>query len=209
MSLSIDSIFKPLNDYFIQRFQTQPGDTVFFRLSKYAVTVDDEDFMMPGQPQLGYSPPVAQEFVSNLVNQIPDSDDITQSVLFLQDSIDQTYFYRALNASQFFVPVGSDDASVQSVMDTFNRIRQDAVKAWEQMDLVSTSGIEGIKVLPVTAAPTNWYDKTNRDIWTSESFQVSDPTESPRKAVARIIASRAQRKPTELASSSGWTTPIR
>src|ERR1700749_1817102 len=99
MALSFDSIYKPVNDFFIDKFKTDAGSPIFFRFDKFGSAISDEDFYGPGDTDFTTS---AQEAFSDLTNRIPVEDPDGINVFFSSNLIDSEY-NRILNASLPFV----------------------------------------------------------------------------------------------------------
>lgn len=167
MALSLDAIFNPLNDFFLKLFQTGAGSGIVFRFDKFGSVISGQDFTDPSR---------AEERFSDLVNHIPSDSGDGISIVFRQDSIDTTYFFRLLSPA---LPcVTGDDPNNQAVVDAFSAIKADALKIWNNITLESTSGLV-LQYKPSVALPADWYNESSPDIWTHYSFAVTAPAAPP------------------------------
>ena len=184
MALSIDSIFKPINDFFLNLYKTDAESPLFFRFNKFGSIISDGDFMGPlnfipvdvdpHNPQSGYSPSLAREKFSELVNFIPVEDADGQNIYMTTNAIDTTYRDLLLGPAIPFIADGQDEETKNSIQDSFNHIKAEAIKLWEDIKLESSTGLM-FQFKPALATPENWYDKTNDDIWTPYNFHVEEP----------------------------------
>jgi hypothetical protein len=174
MALSLDSIHQPLNDFFLNHFQTAAGSRVLFRFDALGSVISEQDFIDPNHPDAGYSANLAAERFSDLVNRVPIEDSDGLSIDISQAEIDQTYFFELLNPSLPFVPDGADDQTRNSIVASFSQISADAKKLWDTIKQESSTGLM-LEFRPSLASPKDWYDKTNKGNWTTESFKVTEP----------------------------------
>jgi len=163
MALSLDAIFKPLNDFFLKLFQTGTESGVVFRFDKFGSVISGQDFTDSNR---------AEERFSDLVNHIPSDSGDGVSVVFRQDAVDNAYFFRLLSPSQ--PCVAADDPNAQDVMGAFAAIKSNALKIWNNITLESSSGLM-LQFKPSLAAPGNWHDESAAEIWTHYSFAVNAP----------------------------------
>jgi hypothetical protein len=177
MPLSLESIHKPLNDFFLNQFGTA-GSSVLFRFDKIGSVVSDEDFIDPNHPELGYSHGVAVEKFSDLVNHIPNDQGDGMNIVLSADSIDTTYFFRLLTPASPFLPDSANDATKEAIIEAFGAIKNDANKVYNNVKLESSTGLM-MEYKPALATPDNWYDKTKSEVWTHQSFQVSEASSPP------------------------------
>jgi hypothetical protein len=178
MALSLESIHQPLTDFFLEQYKTDPGSRIMFRFDKFGSVVDDEDFMFPDHPELGYFPARARETFSELVNDIPIDEGNGVNILLSGDQFDNTYFLRLVNPAIPNVAASGDAATQQAIIQAFGAIKLEAMKAWAAVNLTSTTGAKKPSKLSL-ATPENWYDKSNNDIWTSHSLQVTATSTTP------------------------------
>lgn len=174
MALSIDSIYKPLNDFFLNRFKTSEENPVFFRFAKIGRIISDSDFIdsrLPGQ----YSPALAREYFSDLVNNIPIEDPDGQNIFFTQNNIDEMYHDRLLGPAVPFIPPDADAGLKENILNSFNQIKADALKDWNNIRAESSTGLM-MDFKPSLASPDNWYDKTKEELWTPYSFHTEEST---------------------------------
>jgi hypothetical protein len=172
MALSLDAIFKPLNEFFLKLFKTGAGSPVMFRFDKFGSVISEQDFIDPNHPELGYSPNRATERFSDLVNHIPSDNGDGMSIVFRQDAIDDAYFFRMLSPAQ--PCVSGNDPHNESIIDSFSAIKADAVKVWQNLKLESSSGLM-LQYKPSLAGPESWYNKASADVWTHQSFSITAP----------------------------------
>ena len=177
MALSLDAIHKPLNDFFLDHFQASAGSPVLFRFDKFGSAISDQDFIVSGHPELGYSDNLATELFSDLVNRVPVEDDDGLNVFVSQAQIDQAYF-GFLSASLPFVPPGTADDLRDAEIASFSQIKSDALKIWENVKAESSTGLM-FQFKPSLAGPKDWYDKAQQDNWTRQSFQITEAADAP------------------------------
>ncbi len=178
MGLSLDAIYAPLNSFFSDHFETDPGSSVAFRFDKFGSVVSDQDFVDPNHPGLGYLPGLAREKFSDLVNHIPIDSADGLNIVLSQDLIDETYYYRLLTPAAPYVPNSADAQTRDSVVSSFGAIKTAANNLWLSIRAEST-GLLGEQYRPSLATPENWYDKSKSELWTTQSFQVSEPSSPP------------------------------
>ncbi len=174
MALSLDSIHAPLNNFFLKRFQVDGNSPVLFRFDKLGSMISDQDFMDPNHPESGYSPGVATEKFSDLVNHVPVANPDGLNIFLSQTAIDEMYFFRLVSPAVALIPEGADAATTDSVLNSFNAIKADAQKLWANIRAESSSGLM-LEYKPSMATPVNWYDVTKNELWTDQSFTVSEP----------------------------------
>lgn len=177
MALSIDAIFQPLNDFFVNTFGAPAGSQVRFRFDKLGSVIAEADFIDPSHPELGYLPALAVERFSDLVNRVPVECGDDRYVILTQNSIDDTYFYRLLSPAVGYVPPGTDPDTGQQVQNAFAEAKSAALTLWNNAKLESLSGLM-LEYKPSQATPQNWYDDKANAIWTTERFEISQPGQS-------------------------------
>lgn len=174
MALSLDSIYKPLNDFFLQKFAGSGDAAVMFRFSQRSPAFYDNDFLVPQHAEWGPWPDLADEQFSVVVDNVPRLDDGGQMVRLITTSrLSDLYKYEALDQAIPFVPGDvTDDAEKQARIDAFNTAIADARRFWATIAM-TPSLLEGpaVKFRSSTAHPKRWWDKTDAS-WTSQSFQV-------------------------------------
>jgi hypothetical protein len=174
MSLSLESIHKPLNDFFLTRFGTGPDSPVCFRFDKFGSELSDGDFIDHNLPAPGYSPALALERWSDLVNRIPADDSDGMNIVFTTNAIDLAYGIRLLKpAEPFFLP-SADEETKNRVIGAFSLLKDFALKRWQQLSLESSSGLM-LTFSPSPPMPIDWYDKSNAGNWTGQSFHITEP----------------------------------
>jgi len=172
MALSLDAIYKPLNDFFVDHFTTGPGSQVIFRFERFGSVVSERDFSDPIHPE--NSDNVAMETFSGLVNRIPIEQPDDLSIAPSQVGIDETYDILLAPALPF-IPEGTDEQNVEALVSSFSSLKVDAQKRWANVKMESSTGLM-FEFKPSLASPKDWYNKANQDNWTHQSFQISAAT---------------------------------
>jgi hypothetical protein len=178
MALSLNTIHKPLNDFFLQRFGMGTTSPVVFRFDKVGSVISDADYLNPADPSRGYSPELARERFSDLVNQMPSEVGDGVNVVLSAENIDEAYFFRLLKPSLPYVTDTTDPAVAQSVVESFSALKARAEAVYEAATLASLSGLM-LDFKASDAVPGDWYDRTNDRIWTSHKLQVTETTTTP------------------------------
>lgn len=177
MALSLDAIYKPFNDFFIQKFASG-GAHVKFRFARLPRALSDSDFTLPDGPTDGPSDTVAKEVTSFLVDRVMRLDDDAPTVSQGPSSIADVYDEELLGPSMPFVPVEiMDETERQALMDAYSAVKAAAVhddQAWAESLLRGA----GVKYHPATAEPEKWWDKS-ADVWTHQSFEVVGAVSTP------------------------------
>jgi hypothetical protein len=176
MSLSLDSIHQPLNDFFLNHFKTDAGSPVVFRFDKFGSVISDADFIDPNLPDLGYSANLATEKFSDLVNRVPIEDPDGLNIFISQAQIDQIY-EGLLGPALPFIRQGADDQTKESIRTSFESLKSGAVRLFETINSESSTGLH-FAFKPSLASPRDWYDKTKKDNWTTHSFNITEPATS-------------------------------
>jgi hypothetical protein len=173
MALSLDSIYRPFNEFFSHRFATSQGGSVTFRFAHLARAFEDSDFLIPQQPQGGPTQVIADELFSILVDVVPRLDADGRSVwLDSGNRLSDVYGDEILGPALPFVPAEITDLNEkQARIDAFNKVKADAIKDWNSNKAASLLQGPGVQFRPSFATPGNWWDRT-ASIWTHQSFQV-------------------------------------
>ena len=174
MTLSLGSIFKPLNDFFLERFKTADSSQVVFRFDRFGSVVSDDDFIDEKNPEAGQLEVLARERFSDLVNRAPLDEGDGLNIVLSGNSIDSIYHDQLLLGSQPFIPEGTDEATKQAIFDSFNAMKHEAIRAWEQLEVLSLSGLM-LEYKPSRAFPEDWYDSRSNESWTDQTFKISEP----------------------------------
>lgn len=183
MALSLDSIYKPVNDFFLNLFKTDEESPVFFRFDKFGSVISSDDFIDPRSPDHSYSPALAREKFSDLVNSIAIEESDGQNVYFTENNIDNTYRDILLGPSSPFFPEGADDLTKETILTSFSQIKANAIRIWENIQSESSTGLM-FKFKPAIATPEKWYDGFDDSIWTSHLFEAHEtvtPVDNPSK----------------------------
>jgi hypothetical protein len=172
MSLSLDAIFRPFNDFFCQKFAPDSGGPVEFRFAHLARTFVDSDFLNPQHPEWGPSPAMAAELFSAVVDGITQLDADGRTVrLSTSSQISDLYHDEILQPAFPFVPgTVTNDTEKAAIIDGFNSAKADALGIWEDIKATSLQGAGFIRLSK--AMPVKWWDKTDKDAWTPTSFVV-------------------------------------
>ena len=178
MVLSLNSIYQPLNDFFLNKFKTDTGSPIMFRFDKTGSVLSDSDFIDRNHPELGYLPNLAREKFSDLVNHIPVDTGDGVNIFLSADSIDTTYFFRLLTASAPYIPPGIDDDTKQAIIVAFSKIKDKGQTLYDQVKLESSTGLM-LQYMPSLATPDKWYDKSSNEAWASFSFQMTEKSSEP------------------------------
>lgn len=193
MAITLDSIYKPMNDFFLDHFKADLQSPVFFRFAKIHSVISDSDFhdsIFPDQ----YSSALAREKFSDMVNSVPIEDSDGQHIFFTQNNIDETYHDQWLSPSIPFIPQGINEIEKEGIVNSFNSIKADACNIWENIYLVTINGIM-MKYRPSLASPESWYDKNKDELWSSCSLHVKEtaPIEyfKPKHARTKSIVASA------------------
>ena len=158
MALSLESIYKPVNDFFIDKFKTGDNVPVIFGIQKNASVIDKDDFINMNDPR--------EEF-SDFVNKIPYLDE-NGNVFFLMNSIDLTY-RQILNALPY-VPGYYNATERENIEQIFIKAKAKAIEKWEKAELARSSGIADYFRYS-DASPINWYDNKTA-IWEKRDFEI-------------------------------------
>src|SRR5215472_1182769 len=80
MAISLDSIYQPLNSFFLQKFASSGDAAVIFRFAHLPRTFNDNDFLVPQHSDWGPWPGLADELFSIAVDAMPRLDDDGRTV---------------------------------------------------------------------------------------------------------------------------------
>ena len=172
MAISLDAIYQPLNQFFLQKFGQPEGAPVFFRFAEVPVGIHDTDFVVPSHPELGSSPALAVEQLSNLVDKITRLD-ATGHGVWLDDAsrISDLYHDEILEPSLPLLSDDLDSTTKQQVIDSFSQVKSDAVSRWENSKTSSLLN-PGSEFRSSTATPQSWWNESDSDVWTHQDFQI-------------------------------------
>jgi nucleoid-associated protein YgaU len=169
MTLSLEALHQPLNDFFLSRYATAGGSPILFRFDKFGSVFSDADFRDGRQPDAAYDPALALERVSDLVNRIPVDTGDGFNVILTGDSIDN-YYERLLNGAQAYFPEEADAATRDSILSSFSAMQSRAMLLWDQLKLESITGRSAF--WPAEATPTGWVDPGDA-VWINASFEIA------------------------------------
>lgn len=170
MALSLESIYRPFNEFFVQKFAADSSPAKF-RFDRLPKAFADHDFLTPLHPEWGPSTAVAQELLSTLiVDGITVLDGDGQRVALGPAVLSDLYHDEILGPA---IPLANASASPedqQAMTDAFNAAKADAVRLWELKALSVLT--DGAWFRPSVALPDNWWDRSAPQIWVHQSFQV-------------------------------------
>jgi hypothetical protein len=178
MALSLDSIYKPLNDFFLQKFGDDNDAAVAFRFAHLPQTFSDNDFLLSQQPW----PDLANERFSMVVDAVPRLDDDGRTVWLsiMSPRLSDLYGDEILGPAIPFVPADvTDDTERQARIDAFNSAKADASRDWATIQETASLLDPAVSFRSSTATPANWWDKNAPGVWTSWSFQVKGAATVP------------------------------
>lgn len=177
MGTLAQSLFKPVEEWIRSELGTPAGSTVAFRFDRFGTALSDADFMLPANPELGYSPALATERFSDLVNRTPVDLGTGDDIAFSEADIDTAYFYRLLSAAQPYLPPSLDAAGRQARIEAFSLMKAQALQLWEEMGNASVTG-QLLEFRPSGAWPSKWYDKNNTEGWKVPVFHVEGTSQT-------------------------------
>ncbi|MFD2917915.1 hypothetical protein [Psychroserpens luteus] len=161
MGITLESIYKPVNDFFLNTFKSDEGAPVEFRLQQFGTVISEEDFE-------GLS---NEEMSSDLVNEIPYVEDNGLNVGFLSNNIDSVY--ELILGAQPFVDesLSHDEKEVihNNVMRTLAQVGRDL----ESFSLVRGNGITDFFRL-TNLSPSNWFESDSK-VWEKREFEIKEP----------------------------------
>lgn len=178
MAISLDSIFHPFNDFFVQKFVAD-GSPAKFRFARQPHAFADSDFVLAGQAVPQASPEVAHELLSLVVDRVMRLDADGQTVWQGPSQISDLYIDEIVGPSTVWLPPDLTDADArQQRLDAFIAVKADAVRDAEIKAASLTEGA-GISFRPAIAQPENWWNMANPDVWTHQSFLIKDAAIGP------------------------------
>jgi len=192
MALSLDSIYKPFNDFFMNKFATKEGEPVQFRFARLPQTFVDADFLNPANPDLGPSAELALQLFSEAVDGVATLDADGRHVSMGTSSFSDLYAFEILGPAIPFVPSSvTNDTERQAMFDSFTQVRSDALKRLQNSRASSLEpGEIGSQYHPSTPSPAKWWDKSSTGVWTPQSFQITDPagaSDQPGKPADQLL----------------------
>jgi len=181
MVLSLDSIYRPFNEFFSHKFDAGTNAPVKFRFARLPRTFADSDFLPSLHPEWGPSPAIAQELLSTVVDGVPRIDEDGQTVWLSTSRLSELYNDEILGPAIPFVPTNVTDATEkQALIDAFNQAKAEALGVWAKIDSpLSILEGTGVRYKPSTAMPGKWWDKTDTGVWTHQSFEVKGAATLP------------------------------
>ncbi len=172
MSLSLDAIFKPFNEFFTRRFGPAAGGPRTFRFASVPRALDDDDFLVPGHPDWDRST-IARELGSEIVDAVTYLDPDQRTVQLLSARLSDLYHDEILRPAMAFVPADVTEAGErQARFDGFMEAKVEANKWWEDNQAGSLLEGPGVQLRLSTLHPARWWDRDDAGVWTSQSFRV-------------------------------------
>jgi hypothetical protein len=172
VAISLDAIYQPLNQFFLQKFGTGDGAQVTFRFAHLPQGFVDSDFLPPLSTDQAPSPPIADEQFSTVTDCVPRLDPDGRTVWLSTSRLSDLYHDEILSPAVPFVPADvTEDSERQALVDGFNTVKADAIRDWVNGRAASLLEGPGVDFHPSAAMPRNWWDKT-ADVWTHQIFQV-------------------------------------
>ena len=214
MTLSLDSIYRPFNEFFFQKFIASEGEPVTFRFAHQPPIFADSDFLNPLHPEWGSQQTVADELFSTVVDGVPRLDADGRTVWLQSASqFSDVYHDEILGPAIPFVPTDvTDDSERQARIDAFNTAKADAIKDWNNKASSLLEG-PGVEFRPSAAMPPKWWDR-NAGVWTHQSFQVKGAATvpgQPQRPPDRLLRMKAFDKvlvPTLLMARPAFTAAL-
>ena len=168
MAISLESIYKPVNDFFFNKFKGDDNAPIEFRMQQYGSVFSEDDFIELNDPD--------EEF-SDFVNKIPVTADNGINLNFSMNSIDDTYA-QILNALPY-VTEGCSEDEKEFIEDNFLKERNKAIKSWEAAQKVRSGGIADWFVFS-DSSPAKWYKNDSKN-WQTREFEIKEADNTPVK----------------------------
>jgi hypothetical protein len=180
MALSLDAVYRPFKDFFLQKFTGGAGAPVTFRFAHLPRAFVDSDFLTPLHPEWGPSSAIAQELLSAVVDGVTRLDADGRTVWLSTSRLSELYHDEILGPAIPFVPDDVvDDTERQDRIDAFNNAKADAIGLWAQIKALSLLEGAGVEFRPSTAMPGKWWDRGDAGVWSRQSFQVKGAATLP------------------------------
>jgi hypothetical protein len=161
MSLSLDAIYKPMNDFFLKKFNVTEKSPTIFLLESSGSAIDEKDFAFPYNPE---------EVFSDLVNRVPVVENNKINVSFLSNNIDNTYEW-VLSALPF-IPRESGDREREMIEQTYSRVWARARHDWRVSKKAKGGGVADT-FLFTEASPLTWYQKES-PVWETHAMEITE-----------------------------------
>jgi hypothetical protein len=182
MGITLESIYKPVNEFFVNTFKSSKDAPVAFRLQNFAHVINEEDFEGITNPEVS----------SDLVNEIPYVDDNGLNVGFLSNTIDSAYEL-ILGALPFIDDSLSEDEN-EAIHNSVMRTKAQVDRDWESFSQVRGNGITDFFRL-THLSPSNWFESESK-VWEKRNFEIKEPistvesTKSKSKSNLKILKVR-------------------
>lgn len=163
MAVTIENLYKPINDFFIEKFSTDATNRISFKFDQFGTKIALEDFAAPKNPE---------EVFSDFVNRMPQITSDSLNVIFSAKKIDQSYFYELLSPSIPAIPADLSAADTEAITQHVSKLQQKAIADYEML-WQARSGV-GDKFWVSYPSPAAWYDIQNKTIWEDYNFKAID-----------------------------------
>jgi hypothetical protein len=174
MALSLDSIFQPLNAFFLDKFKAEQGAPVQFRLAAVPRPFVQSEFTFADGPSEAH----ALELVSQMVDGIATADSDEPSVR-VDPASPISSFYETQLLAPAVACVGAEWGPEDHVRmrEAFEAAKAEAIADWEMNKLGSVlSGQAGAPYRATRPSPQRWWNTADKDIWRSPgAFHIDAP----------------------------------
>lgn len=167
MAVTLENLYKPINDFFIGRFKAEDDTRICFRFDQFGTKIAAEDFVEPRN---------GEEVFSDFVNRMPQLDAEGLNVRFSAKRIDQSYFYELVSPALPFIPSGLDAADEQALRNNFAKLQHKALADYELL-WQARSGV-GDKFWVSYPSPLSWYDNDKTTFWEEYNFEAVEKKEA-------------------------------
>src|SRR6266404_1559899 len=170
MTISVEAIYEPLHQFFLQKFGPSDNAPVIFRFAEIPVGLYDSDFIVPLHADWGPFPPLAMEQFSNLVDKTTRLD-IGGHGVWLDTARFSDLYHDEMLAPALPFLLGANEVDKQLVIDTVSQMISDARQRWENCKALSAI-IVGSEFRPSSPTPPGWWNKSDADVWMPQEFQI-------------------------------------
>lgn len=162
MGITLESIYKPVNDFFLNTFKSSKDAPVEFRLQQFGTVISVEDFDATND---------AEEMCSDLVNDVPYVDKNGLNVGFLPNNIDRVY--ELILGAQPYFDESLSHVGKELIHNSITRTKAQADRDWESFSLVRSNGITD-RFRLTNLSPSNWFESENK-VWERREFEIKEP----------------------------------
>jgi hypothetical protein len=183
MPITLDAIYQPLQQFFLQTFGQGGGTSAFFCFANLPVGFYEGDFLDPSHPEWGPQPALGIERFTSFVDRIPKLDTDLRGVWFNQTHISDLYHDEILFPSLPILPTNADGDAQQAAIAAFSQIKADAISKWENCRATSILS-PGSFIRRSNPTPQGWWNQTDPGVWGPKSFDI--------QGAATIVSSQPQ-----------------